>query len=64
MTTTGTRLTITTPSDREIVMIRVFEASATQVYEGFTSPALLRQWLAVRGLVMTAIESDPCSPPA
>jgi len=58
MTTVSTRLTAATPSDREIVITRTFNAPKAQVYEGFTSPALLKHWLAVRGLVMNRIESD------
>jgi uncharacterized protein YndB with AHSA1/START domain len=51
-------LTVTTPSDREIVMTRVFDAPAARVYEGLTNPALLKQWLAVRGLVLDVVVSD------
>jgi uncharacterized protein YndB with AHSA1/START domain len=58
MPAASTALTIATPSDREIVMTRVFDARRTEVYEGFTSPALLKHWLAVRGLVMNTVESD------
>jgi len=58
MSAASTALTIATPSDREIVMTRVFDARKVQVYEGFTSPTLLKQWLAVRGLVLNTVESD------
>jgi uncharacterized protein YndB with AHSA1/START domain len=51
-------LQVSTPTDREIVMVRVFDAPRTRVYEGLTTPALLEQWLAVRGLVMTTVQSD------
>ena len=44
MTTVSTRLTAATPSDREIVITRTFNAPKAQVYEGFTSPALLKHW--------------------
>jgi uncharacterized protein YndB with AHSA1/START domain len=39
-------------------MTRVFDAPKAEVYEGFTSPALLKEWLAVRGLIMNTVESD------
>jgi uncharacterized protein YndB with AHSA1/START domain len=51
-------LTVSTPSDREIVMVRMFEAPGARVYQALLDPAQLRQWLAVRGLVMTTVESD------
>jgi len=51
-------LQVSTPSDREIVMVRVFDAPRARVYEGLTDPALLKSWLAVRGLIMTSVESD------
>ena len=36
---------VTTPSDREIAMTRVFDAPRSLVYEGITKPDLVRQWL-------------------
>lgn len=45
--------------DREIVMTRVFSAPAARVFEGLTTPALLRQWLAVRGMTITSAVSEP-----
>ena len=56
--TAATALTVTTPSDREIVMTRVFDAPKSRVYEGLTSPELLRQWLPVRGLQLDTVISD------
>lgn len=38
-------LKITTPSDREIVMTRVFDAPRRLVFEAFTKPELLKRWL-------------------
>jgi len=38
-------LTLTTPTDREIVMTRVFNAPRHLVFEALTTPALLKQWL-------------------
>jgi uncharacterized protein YndB with AHSA1/START domain len=47
-TETGT-LQITTPSEREIVMSRVFDAPRTLVFDAWTKPELLKRWLGVRG---------------
>jgi uncharacterized protein YndB with AHSA1/START domain len=48
MTDTGT-LQITTPSEREIVMSRVFDAPRNLVFDAWTKPQLLERWLGVRG---------------
>jgi len=45
---TGT-LKVTTTGDRDIVMTRVFDAPRRLVYEAYTRPALLKQWLGVFG---------------
>jgi uncharacterized protein YndB with AHSA1/START domain len=37
--------TITTPSDREVVITRVFEAPRELVFDAHTKPEHLRQWL-------------------
>lgn len=58
MTTTGT-LQITTPSDREIAMIRVFEAPRRLVFEALTKPELVSQWLlGPEGWTMPICEID------
>jgi uncharacterized protein YndB with AHSA1/START domain len=41
----GEGLRVTTPTDREIVMTRVFDAPRALVFEALTRPALLRCWL-------------------
>ena len=38
-------LTITTPTDHDIVMTRVFRAPRALVFEALTTPTLLKQWL-------------------
>ena len=48
MTETGT-LQITTPTEREIVMSRVFDAPRNLVFDAWTRPELLERWLGVRG---------------
>lgn len=44
MTNTG-KLKITTPTDREIVMTRVFDAPRRLVFQALTTPELVRQWM-------------------
>jgi uncharacterized protein YndB with AHSA1/START domain len=38
-------LTITTPTDHDIMMTRVFRAPRALIFEALTTPALLKQWL-------------------
>jgi uncharacterized protein YndB with AHSA1/START domain len=38
-------LTITTPTDRDIVMTRAFTAPRALVFAALTTPAMLKQWL-------------------
>jgi uncharacterized protein YndB with AHSA1/START domain len=58
MTETGT-LQITTPSEREIVMSRVFDAPRSLVFDAWTRPELLNRWLGVReGWSMVVCEVD------
>jgi len=39
------KLELTTPGDREIVMARVFDKPRQLVFEAFTKPELLQRWL-------------------
>jgi uncharacterized protein YndB with AHSA1/START domain len=53
-------LKLTTPTDREIVMTRVFNAPRTKVWQAMTRPDLLKRWLVgPPGWTMTVSESDP-----
>jgi uncharacterized protein YndB with AHSA1/START domain len=45
MTTMAGKLTLTTPSDREVLITRVFDAPRALVYECHTKPELVRRWL-------------------
>jgi uncharacterized protein YndB with AHSA1/START domain len=38
-------LTVTTPSETEIVMTRVFDAPRSLVFDAFTKPSLIKRWL-------------------
>jgi uncharacterized protein YndB with AHSA1/START domain len=43
------KLQISTPSDRELAMTRVFDAPRSLVFDAWTKPELLKRWLGVRG---------------
>ncbi|HET9372145.1 MAG TPA: SRPBCC family protein [Vicinamibacterales bacterium] len=51
-------LTITMPTDREIVLTRLFDAPPAFVYEALTSPALLRRWYSPTGWTLETCEVD------
>ena len=48
MKNTGS-LQVTTPSEREIAMTRVFDAPRRLVFDAWTKPELIKRWLGVRG---------------
>jgi uncharacterized protein YndB with AHSA1/START domain len=59
MKNTGT-LQVTTPTDREIAMTRVFNAPRHLVFDALTKPALVSQWLVgPPGWTMPVCEIDP-----
>jgi uncharacterized protein YndB with AHSA1/START domain len=52
-------LKVTTPSDREIAMSRVFDAPRDLVFDAYTKPELLKRWLGVqRGWTLAVCEID------
>lgn len=57
MLNTGT-LQVTTPSEREIKMTRVFDAPRHLVYDAFTKPELLKRWFGPHGWSLTICEVD------
>ncbi len=57
MKNTGT-LKITTPSDREIVLTRVFDAPRRLVFDAFSKPELLKRWFGPRGWSLVVCEVD------
>ncbi len=57
MLNTGT-LKVTTPTDLEIVLTRVFDAPAHLVYKAFTDPELLKRWFGPHGYSLTVCEVD------
>lgn len=53
-------LTIITPTDREIVLTRAFDAPRAMVWEALTRPEYLRRWLlGPPGWTMTVCEIEP-----
>ena len=57
MRNTGT-LKVTTPSDREIVLTRVFDAPRRLVFDAFSKPELLKRWFGPRGWSLVVCEVD------
>ena len=45
MTTIVDKAQVTTPSDREVQVVRSFKAPRALVYRAFTEPALVQRWL-------------------
>ncbi len=52
------RITMILPSDREIVLTRVFDAPRRLVFEAWTRPEHVRRWYGCRAFEMTACEID------
>jgi uncharacterized protein YndB with AHSA1/START domain len=57
MTNPGT-LHITTPTEREVVMTRVFDAPRSLVFDALTKPELLVRWYGPRGWSLVVCEID------
>ena len=55
---TGNETTITTPSDTEIRIERIVEAPRELVWDAYTDPELVAQWLGPRDLTMTDVQMD------
>lgn len=51
-------LKVTTPSEREIVLSRVFDAPHNLVYDAFTKPELLKRWFGPRGWSLVVCDVD------
>lgn len=51
-------LQVTTPTDREIVMTRVFDASRHLVFAALTKPELLKRWMGPRDWRLAECEID------
>jgi uncharacterized protein YndB with AHSA1/START domain len=57
MQNTGT-LKVTTPSDREVMLTRVFDAPRQMVFDAFTKPELIKRWFGPRGWSLSQCEVD------
>ncbi|MGD9845212.1 MAG: SRPBCC family protein [Variibacter sp.] len=57
MQNTGT-LKVTTPSDQEVMLTRVFDAPRQMVFDAFTKPELLKRWFGPRGWSLSQCEVD------
>ena len=57
MKNTGT-LKVSLPTDREIVMTRVFDAPCHLVFDALTKPELLKRWFGPRGWSLVVCEAD------
>jgi uncharacterized protein YndB with AHSA1/START domain len=51
-------LTVTLPSDWEIVMTRVFDAPRSLVFEAFTKPEHVKHWWGIRNMTLPVCEMD------
>jgi uncharacterized protein YndB with AHSA1/START domain len=51
-------LTIDTPTDRELVLTRAFDAPRDLVFDALTQPDLLRRWYGPRGWSLAVCEID------
>ena len=57
MLNTGTLL-VSTPTEREIVLTRVFDAPRQMVFDAMTKPDLLKRWFGPRGWSLRVCEVD------
>lgn len=51
-------LTVNLPSDREIVLTRIFKAPRQLVYEAFRNPEILKRWFGPRGWSLVTCDVD------
>jgi uncharacterized protein YndB with AHSA1/START domain len=58
MKNTGT-LKVTLPTDREIVLTRVFDAPRRIIFDAWTKPELLKRWFGPRRWSLVVCEVDP-----
>jgi uncharacterized protein YndB with AHSA1/START domain len=54
----GRAATITTPTDREIHVERVFDAPRDRVFAAYTDPALISEWWGPRGTTTVVDQMD------
>jgi len=56
--TTAAQVNVTTPSEREIVMTRLFDAPLDLVYDCYTKVELLKRWMQPEGWTFVACGND------
>lgn len=56
--TNGATFSMTMPSEREIVMTRIFDAPRELVFEAHTKPEHLTRWWGPRGFTLPGCEMD------
>ncbi len=56
--TSSSRMTLTLPSDRQIVVTRVFDAPQELVWKAYTDPAAIPQWWGPRSHTTTVDKMD------
>jgi len=56
--TTDNALTVTLPSDTQLLITREFDAPRHLVYEAWTTPELIRRWWSGQRGTMTVVEID------
>jgi uncharacterized protein YndB with AHSA1/START domain len=52
------KLTITTPSDREVLLTRDFDAPASLVFDALTKPEWLKRWYGPAGWTLVVCDID------
>jgi len=58
VTNSGNRLIVSTPSDREIVLQRDFDAPRDLVFQAFSKPEHVNQWWGQKGSTLPVCELD------
>jgi uncharacterized protein YndB with AHSA1/START domain len=58
MTQSAKTLQVTTPSDREVVFTRAFDAPRELVFEAWTNPEHVRHWWGLRESTMLLCEAE------
>jgi len=56
--TTATKMKLTLPTDREVVMTRDFDAPRQLVFDAWTKPEMIKNWLDAPGRTMQICEID------
>jgi uncharacterized protein YndB with AHSA1/START domain len=51
---------ITTPTDREVVLTRIFDAPRALVFDALTTPELLKRWYGPTGWSLVICDIDLC----